>query len=195
MEQSVNSIQAYWNRALRGYETTRTRFFDAPMETGCGRLTRDRAVLLPARPVCLHRPRLLRPAPVAARRAGRPCRRTSWPTSTATMSRTSPASCRTPTVPARRAARCVEAQADCYAGLWVGNALDTGFIEDLTRQDVADASTRRRRWATTASRSGRRVGSYPKVVDARLVRATSELVRARHRGLRPAGCDTFKGQV
>ena len=32
----VNSIQAYWNRALRGYEPTRTRFFDAPMQTGCG---------------------------------------------------------------------------------------------------------------------------------------------------------------
>ena len=32
----VNGIQAYWNRALRGYEPTRTRFFDAPMETGCG---------------------------------------------------------------------------------------------------------------------------------------------------------------
>ncbi|HET8874455.1 MAG TPA: neutral zinc metallopeptidase, partial [Gaiellaceae bacterium] len=30
-------------------------------------------------------------------------------------------------------------QADCYAGLWVGHALDTRFIEDITRQDVSDA--------------------------------------------------------
>ncbi len=33
----------------------------------------------------------------------------------------------------------LELQADCYAGLWVGKALDTGFIEEITRQDVADA--------------------------------------------------------
>ena len=33
----------------------------------------------------------------------------------------------------------VELQADCFAGAWAGNAVDTGYLEPLRASDVADA--------------------------------------------------------
>ena len=139
----VNSVQAYWQRALRGYEPTRTRFFDGSIQTGCGQATsavgpfycpNDRYVYIDLGFFDQLRSQLgaqggpLAEAYVLAHEYGHHVQDL-----TGILRRASH-----DTGPQGGQVR-TELQADCYAGLWVGHALDTGFVEDLTRKDVADA--------------------------------------------------------
>ena len=89
----------------------------------------------------------------------------------------------------------VELQADCYAGLWVGNALDTGFIEEITRQDVADALD-----AAAAVGDDRiQERAQGRVVPESWTHGSAEqrqswFVRGIE-GSGPQSCDTFQGRV
>jgi predicted metalloprotease len=195
----INSVQTYWNRALRGYEPARTRFFDAPMQTGCGvgspatgpfYCPRDRYVYIDLGFFDQLQSQLgarggpLAEAYILAHEYGHHVQNLTGVLESADRD----------TGPQGGQVR-VELQADCYAGLWVGNALDTGFIEDLTRQDVADALD-----AAAAVGDDRiQERTQGRVTPESWTHGSAEqrqswFVRGIE-GTGPQSCDTFRGQV
>jgi predicted metalloprotease len=139
----VNSVQAYWASTLRGYTPARTRFFTGSIDTGCGRATsasgpfycpNDRYVYIDLgffeqlQSDFGARGGPLAEAYVLAHEYGHHVQNLTGALRSADRD----------TGPQGGQVR-IELQADCYAGLWVANALRTGFVEDITRQDVADA--------------------------------------------------------
>lgn len=195
----INSVQAYWSRALRGYEPTRTRFFDAPMQTGCGvgspetgpfYCPRDRFVYIDLGFFDQLQSRLgaqggpLAEAYILAHEYGHHVQNLTGVLESADRD----------TGPQGGQVR-VELQADCYAGLWVGNALDTGFIEELTRQDVAQALD-----AAAAVGDDRiQERTQGRVTPESWTHGSAEqrqswFVRGIE-GSGPQSCDTFRGRV
>ncbi len=139
----VNSVQAYWQKTLRGYEPTKTRFFDGVIQTGCGTASKEVGPFYCPQDGYVYidlgffdelqsklgaRGGPLAEAYVLAHEYGHHVQNLTGTLRSADRS----------TGPQGGQVR-VELQADCFAGLWVGHALDTGFIEELTRQDVSDA--------------------------------------------------------
>jgi predicted metalloprotease len=195
----VNSVQAYWSEALRGYEPARTRFFEGSVSTGCG--VADSAVgpfYCPAdRHVYIDLGFFdqlesefgasggpLAQAYVLAHEYGHHVQNLTGVLDRADRD----------TGPQGGAVR-VELQADCYAGTWVANALETGFIEELTRQDVPDGLS-----AAAAVGDDRiQARIQGRVTPESWTHGSSEqrqswLVRGIESG-NPDSCDTFRGRV
>jgi predicted metalloprotease len=195
----VNSVQAYWAQTVRNYEPARTRFFDGGIQTGCGQASsavgpfycpNDRYVYIDLGFFDQLQSQLgarggpLAEAYVLAHEYGHHVQNLTGVLGSANRD----------TGPQGGQVR-VELQADCYAGLWVGHALDTGFIEDLTRQDVADALD-----AAAAVGDDRiQERAQGRVAPESWTHGSSEqrqswFVRGIN-GSGPANCDTFRGQV
>jgi predicted metalloprotease len=139
----VNSVQAYWSKTTRNYDPATTRFYDGLVDTGCGRASssvgpfycpRDRHVYIDLgffdqlTSELGARGGALAEAYVLAHEYGHHAQDLFG-----TLDRAGSGT------GAQGGQVRVELQADCFAGLWIGHALDTGFVEDITRQDIADA--------------------------------------------------------
>ena len=195
----VNSVQAYWAKALRNYQPARTRFFTGSIQTGCGTATsavgpfycpQDRYVYIDLgffddlRSQLGARGGALAEAYVLAHEYGHHVQNLTGTLRSANRD----------TGPQGGQVR-LELQADCYAGLWVGHALDTGFVEDITRRDVADALD-----AAAAVGDDRiQERATGRVTPESWTHGSSEQRKAWFtRGVEASGpqsCDTFSGRV
>ena len=196
----VNSVQEYWSKAFRGYEPTPTRFFDAAVSTACGNATSavgpfycpaDRRVYidlgffdeLESRFGASGGP--LAEAYVLAHEYGHHVQNLTGVLQRAQSGDTGPQS---------NAVR-VELQADCYAGVWVANAVRTGLIEDITRADIQDALS-----AAAAVGDDRiQEKAQGRVTPESWTHGSADqrqswFARGREGGY-PNSCDTFTGRV
>jgi predicted metalloprotease len=130
----VNSVQAYWDEQVQGYREAPTAFFSGQTSTGCGFATsavgpfycpRDETIYIDLNFYDQLRSQFgarggpFAEAYVIAHEYGHHVQHLLG----ASASGSSVA---------------LELQADCYAGVWAANAVDTGFIEELTARDIAD---------------------------------------------------------
>jgi uncharacterized protein len=195
----VNSVQAYWAKTVRNYEPARTRFFDGQIQTGCGVASsavgpfycpEDRYVYIDLGFFDQLESQLgarggpLAEAYVLAHEYGHHVQNLTGVLRRAGRD----------TGPQGGQVR-VELQADCFAGLWVGHALDTRFIEDISRKDVNDALDAAA--AVGDDRIQQRADG--RVTPESWTHGSSDqrkswFVRGID-GSGPDGCDTFRGQV
>jgi predicted metalloprotease len=140
----INSIQAYWSNEVKNYTVARTVFFTGSTTTGCGPASTDvgpfycpvdKKVYIDLGFFDVLRDRLgAQAGPTAqgyvlAHEYGHHVQDLLGILDSIRGDRQGPTS---------KAVRS-ELQADCFAGVWAKNAAETGYLQPLTRADIADA--------------------------------------------------------
>ena len=139
----VNSVQEYWGDTLDGYRQAPTRFFSGQTSTGCGGATSavgpfycpaDQTVYIDLSFYDELRSRFgakggpFAEAYVIGHEYGHHVQHLLGTDERVGGDRQG----------AQSGAVRLELQADCYAGVWAANAVETGFVEELTDADIAD---------------------------------------------------------
>ena len=138
----MNSVQAYWGTALGGYTLAPTTFFSDAISTGCGQATSavgpfycppDESIYIDLGFFDELRTRFgaeggpFAEAYVIAHEYGHHVQDLLGTLASGGGTGAESGSVR------------IELQADCFAGVWAGHAVQTGFFEPITAEQVAQA--------------------------------------------------------